>query len=991
MRLTMRVLALVALALFLLGVVTVEVGRSGPVTTTAAAEADSFVDSSKSTTNYGTSSRIRLDSSPIERGYLRFSVPALSGSVTHATLRVFSNTTSATGFEVHQVPNVGWGEAVITYSNAPAFSATVIGTSGAVSNSRWSSVDVSSAVTGSGAVSFALTTTSTREISLSSRETGANAPQLVVDVDDTTAPSVTLASPADGSSTDSTPTFSGVAGTAPGDSRTVTVNVYAGASATGTPVQTRTTTAAANGSFSVPASPSLAPGTYTARAAQTDSGGNTGLSAPTTFHVVDLTPPVVTLTSPANGSSTSDATPTFAGVAGTATGDSSSVLVEVYAGTSATGTPVAQLIATVGSGGAYSVEAAPPLAEGTYTARARQTDASGNTGLSAPTTFTVDTTPPALTLTDPANGSSLTTSTPTFQGVAGTGAGDSSSVTVKVYPGPSASGTPIQTLTATAGAGGAYAVTAAALANGTYTARAEQRDTAGNTGLSNANTFTVTVTVTDQVLLAAGDIADCGLSGDEATAALVNAIPGATVATLGDNVYDFGTLTAYDNCYDPSWGAFKNRTRPILGDHDYPSPNDAPGFATYFAQQLAPFGAAASDPTRGWYSYDLGAWHVAVVNAACGGTNAPACSTAAQESWLRADLAASSSLCQIVMWHNARWSSGAIHGNDLRMQQWWEVAYDAGVDVVLVGHEHDYERFAPQDAAGQADAQYGVREFVVGTGGESHYGTGIVQPNSQVRNNDTFGVLKLTLHGSGYDWQFIHEAGKTFTDSGSSSCHAAPPPPPAQVPSVRSVSSNAGNALPSLTIPTPAGTTAGDLLVATVAHQGGSGRGMTPPAGWSAVPNTDVYEGTNARIHAWFKFAGASEPSSYTFTLTGGSQDTAGGIIALSGANAVSPINVSAGQSNGSTGSTSVPAPSVTTTVPNTLLLYAGALNVAAAWTQPPFMSEQFERATSGTYKVSIESATQPLTAAGATGTRTATLSTSGRSVGITFAIAPSS
>ena len=303
----------------------------------------------------------------------------------------------------------------------------------------------------------------------------------------------------------------------------------------------------------------------------------------------------------------------------------------------------------------------PVLTAGGHTFQVRTTDQAGNVGQPASYAWTIDTTAPVIVLTSPPNGGS-STNLPTFTGTAGTAANDSTTVTVKVYPGPSANGTPVQTLTTTAQAGGAYSVVAGSgLASGTYTARAEQLDGAGNLGLSSANTFSTT----DAVLVAAGDIADCGLDGDEKTAALVSAIPEAVVAPLGDLVYDFGTVAAFNNCYHPTWGAFKNRTRPVVGDHEYTAPNQAPGFYTYFANQLAPFGAAAGDPVRGWYSYDLGSWHVAVVNTSCGsGAPAPACNETTQEQWLRADLAASSSSCQLVMYHSPRYSSGSIHGND---------------------------------------------------------------------------------------------------------------------------------------------------------------------------------------------------------------------------------------------------------------------------------------------------------------------------------------
>jgi hypothetical protein len=269
----------------------------------------------------------------------------------------------------------------------------------------------------------------------------------------------------------------------------------------------------------------------------------------------------------------------------------------------------------------------------------------------------------------------------------------------------------------------------------------------------------------DPVLVGAGDISICSNDNDEATAALLDGIEG-TVFTLGDNVYDTGTASQFTNCYDPTWGRHKSRTRPSPGNHVYYTAN-ATGYFNYF-------GSAAGDPTKGYYSYNLGFWHIVVINSndSC---NIISCAAgSAQEQWLRVDLAGSGAACTLAYWHHPRFSSGNSHGNNPAMQAIWQALYDFGADVVLTGHEHNYERFARQDAAGAADPAHGIREFVVGTGGKSHYGFGVPKPNSEVRNGDTYGVLKLTLHPTSYDWEFVPIAGQTFTDSGSESCHGLP-------------------------------------------------------------------------------------------------------------------------------------------------------------------------------------------------------------------------
>jgi 3',5'-cyclic AMP phosphodiesterase CpdA len=265
----------------------------------------------------------------------------------------------------------------------------------------------------------------------------------------------------------------------------------------------------------------------------------------------------------------------------------------------------------------------------------------------------------------------------------------------------------------------------------------------------------------DPVLVGAGDIADCKeLSGAAKTAILLDRIEG-TVFTLGDNAYDSGTPSQFADCFGPTWGRHKARTRPALGNHDYKTP----GAAGYFGF----FGAAAGDPKKGYYSYDLGTWHVVVLNSNCGEIGGCAAGSP-QEKWLREDLGAHPAACTAAMWHHPRFSS-AEHGDDDSTKDLWKALEEAGAEVVLSGHDHTYERFAPQDADGRRDVERGVRQFVVGTGGRHEYKWGKLHANSEVRNNDTFGVLRLTLHPDAYDWEFVPVEGGRFTDSGSAKCH----------------------------------------------------------------------------------------------------------------------------------------------------------------------------------------------------------------------------
>ena len=265
-----------------------------------------------------------------------------------------------------------------------------------------------------------------------------------------------------------------------------------------------------------------------------------------------------------------------------------------------------------------------------------------------------------------------------------------------------------------------------------------------------------------QVLVGAGDIAVCGSTHDDATAALLDGIDG-TVFTLGDNAYPNGSATDYANCYDGSWGRHKARTRPSPGNHEYNTAN-ASGYFSYF-------GSAAGTQGQGYYSYDLGDWHIIVLNSNTNCSTISCAAGSAQEQWLRQDLAANTKSCTLAYWHHPRFNSGAAHGNSTAVGPFWDALYEYNAEIVLNGHEHIYERFAPQTPNAVADPTRGIREFVVGTGGASHYTFGTIKANSEVRNGTTDGVLKLTLRAGGYDWAFVPASGGTFTDSGSGTCH----------------------------------------------------------------------------------------------------------------------------------------------------------------------------------------------------------------------------
>lgn len=256
---------------------------------------------------------------------------------------------------------------------------------------------------------------------------------------------------------------------------------------------------------------------------------------------------------------------------------------------------------------------------------------------------------------------------------------------------------------------------------------------------------------TSVVFAGAGDISTCGNDNDAKTAQLLGQIAPRFVFTVGDNVYQNGTYSEFMNCYNPTWGKYKSFTKPVRGNHDYNTAG-AQGFWDYFLYPA-------------YYVYDIGTWRIYVLD-----TELDVSATSAQVQWLKNDLAAHPKSCVLAFWHRPRWSSGSAHGSDSKMQTIWQVLYNAKAELVINGHEHNYERFAQMNAYGQAVSS-GLREIIAGTGGVSHSGFGTILSSSRVRNSNTYGVLRLNLRSGGYDWKFVPIAGQSFTDSGSTSCH----------------------------------------------------------------------------------------------------------------------------------------------------------------------------------------------------------------------------
>jgi alkaline phosphatase len=263
------------------------------------------------------------------------------------------------------------------------------------------------------------------------------------------------------------------------------------------------------------------------------------------------------------------------------------------------------------------------------------------------------------------------------------------------------------------------------------------------------------------VLVGAGDIARCDSDADEATAALVERLPG-IVFTLGDTAYGSGSPSEFRDCFAASWGRFRDRIAlPVPGNHDHDT-DDAYGYRSYF-------GAAAGEDGRTWYSRDVGQWHVVVLDSTCDRVEGGCGPDSPQLTWLREDLARSSARCTLALFHHPRFSSGD-HGSDAVAAPFWEALHAAGADLVLNGHEHDYERFAPQDPAGRADPDRGITQLIVGTGGAELRGFGDPVANSRVRASLAHGVISVTLQPSGWAFRFDSTDG-SFTDQGAGTCH----------------------------------------------------------------------------------------------------------------------------------------------------------------------------------------------------------------------------
>ena len=711
------------------------------------AVADAYVSSARPSRNFGTQTRLEIDGSPIVNTYLRFNVQGLTGSVVRATLEVYKvgsiSRKIGAGHDVWSVADTTWDETSITYRNAPAMGAR-IDSSGAFMASTWTAIDVTRVVRGNGPLALAMVGRSATQLSYRSRETS-TAPRLVVQTATTT-----------------TTTTTAPATTAP---------------ATTTPTPTSTTV------------PRAAPPPYRYMYEHDRSPSGYDRIAAAGFNLIDVGPYASSL----------DAMAPLKVKGLVWLGDYDNATCSWERSDSTIRSQVSAIKGHPNAAG-YFISDEPQLSA-CPNAPAQHKARSDLVKSLDPGRFT-------MIVLDSNNPDSTSTyvawrATSDYQGLdpypcrpgkpcdfamidrhvaAADAAGLRYWAVVQAFednnwrwPTPDEETTMLRHWAASHWEG--YAAFAWQWAGSTLDdqpglVRALATFNSGATTTTTTGTSAATTALTasssppptaptggDPVLEGAGDIADSSGRQQE-TADLMVADQPTAVFTLGDHAYPDGSTSDYANHYAPSWGRLKAKTHPVPGNHDYHTSGGA-GYLDYFG------GAATGSTGEPYYSYELGRWHLIALN---GEISHGAGS--AQEQWLRADLAAHPSRCVLAYWHEPRWSSGTEHGSDSGFNVFWQDLYAAGADIVLNGHEHNYERFAKQTPAG-ARAANGVREFVVGTGGadEGSYPFGTPLATSEVRiPSGNPGVLKLTIHDGSYDWEWKGVPGVGYRDAGNDSC-----------------------------------------------------------------------------------------------------------------------------------------------------------------------------------------------------------------------------
>jgi acid phosphatase type 7 len=689
-------------------------------------QADARVEERNPTLNFGTSNYLQAGATNNQHveSYIRFATSGLSGVVQNAKLRVYSTTNGTNnGPAVYAAGNT-WTETGVTWNNRPTRTSGAFDNKGAIARNTWTEYNVTTLVGGNGTYTFVLVGDSTDDVMFSSRESS-NPPQLVITVNaiTPTATPTTLNTPTRTPTSGPTPTRTptSVAGSTPTPTNTPSSTdlIFADSFESGS-LSTWSASLTDTGDLSVAAAAAMV-GSRGMQAVVDDNnilyvGDDRPIAEPRYRARFYFDPNSIAMLS----------------------GDSHGILY-AYVGTSTA--VIRGLFRFYNS--AYQVSFGLLNDSGTWQDTTWATLSDGKHSLEidwkAATSAGANNGSLTMWVDGVQTGSVTAADNDTRRidlvriggvygidtGTRGTYYFDDFVSRRQTYIGPASTSSATPTPTSVAGS------------TSTPTRTSTPTSTSATSG--------------SVVLVGAGDIASCSNNNDEATAKLLDGISG-TVFTAGDNAYSTGSTTEYTNCYDPTWGRHKARTKPIPGNHEYGTAGAA-GYFQYF------------NNIPSYYAYNLGAWRIYALN-----SQIDVSAASAEVAWLQADLAANPSQCVLAYWHEPRWSSGSAHGSNSAMQTLWQILYNAGAELVVNGHEHNYERFAEMNASGAAVTQ-GLREIVVGTGGASHYAFGTPLSTSQVRNSSTYGVLKLTLRSTGYDWQFVPTAGSTFTENGSSNCH----------------------------------------------------------------------------------------------------------------------------------------------------------------------------------------------------------------------------
>ncbi len=698
---------------------------------TIVAAADASAAEAHPDRNFGGDASLRVDGTkPVTNAYFRFNLSAVTGSIDGVTLRLYVENGSREGFDVHAVADSSWDESRLTWSNAPSFG-PVVGSSGPVDNEQWVSIDVTQLARAGGLVTVAITSPEAAPLTLSSREAGSSeAPRLAVETTASSPPTNTTSPSISGQ-----PIVGATLSAAAGDWTGTAPISFAyqwhrcdssGANCTAMPGATDSSYVVSwvdvGATLRVAVTGSNAAGAATATSSATtvvtalESRDTTAPSVPSGLAVGAVTESSIRLSWAASSDDV--------GVAG----------YDVFVD----GLQVDTSSATGYTFSGLACGVSYMLGVDAYDAAGNHSSASSVVAATSACADTVAPTAPGDLAVTGTTSTSISLSWSASLDDVGVSGYDVFLDGTKMGP----------TALTNYVFGGLTCGTG-------YTLGVEAFDAAGNhSTLASLGAGTSSCSsATDPVIAAAGDICNSATSCAP-TADLLDAMKPDGVLTLGDNAYNSGTLSEYNTYYRPNWGRQDAIVYPNPGNHEYDT-TDAQGYFDYF-------GARAPGP---YYSYDLGSWHLLSLN-----SELSVSVGSAQETWLKADLAAHPAQCVLAYWHRPRFSSGSSHGSSTTYATLWNDLYAAGAEIVLNGHEHNYERFAPQNPSAVADPK-GIREFVVGTGGASHYSFDAPIANSEVRDNTSFGVLKLTLHPDFYDWQFVPVAGASFTDSGSTSCH----------------------------------------------------------------------------------------------------------------------------------------------------------------------------------------------------------------------------